>query len=98
MFSTHAMVFAASPRKSNKAVALVVLLAVLLGPTLASAAPTPTAAGEPVRPVAAAVSPSATGKSASTSHEQSQEQKYAQREVQAKGLENFKGGDTIIIG
>ena len=75
-------------------VAIAIALALLVGPTLALAAPPVVSTAQPLRPAAAVTSTIvASGEGAPTSPEKT----YASREARAKGLENFKGGDTTVV-
>jgi hypothetical protein len=72
---------------------LAIVLAFLLGPTLAWAAAPVTAGAQVQRTTAAATSTLAPTEDKPSS----QDQGYASREARSKGLEKFEGGDTTVV-
>ena len=83
--------------KPGRALRLVAALGFFLGPVIATtAAP---AAANAAKPVAAEIAPSAVqaGRAVPSSGDASEAQTYEAREAQSKSLEQFKGGDTVVI-
>jgi hypothetical protein len=86
--------------KSRQSLRFVAALVMLLGPVLAmTGLPATANAAEPARPVPSetAPAPAQTARTLPVGNPGSEAQTYEAREAQAKSLEQFKGGDTVVI-
>lgn len=103
MRTTETLANMGSPRtlsKPRQSFRLVAALAMLLGPVLAmTGLPATANAADPSKPVPAetAPPPAEAARTLPVGNPGSEARTYEAREAQAKSLEQFKGGDTVVI-